>query len=193
MLEYFLLMTKILEGTNIQFSPVSVEARKKIEIKPGATVRVHQKIQEKGKTRIQVFEGLVLAVKHGKEVGGTFTVRKVSNGIGVERIFPIYSPIIDKIEIVKQSKVRRSKLYYIREKVARQIRSKIKQLGMEGIISTEEFVKEEEAKKAEAEAAEEPKVEEAPVAEEATETPEEKEEGPKAEAPAEATEEEEKK
>jgi large subunit ribosomal protein L19 len=81
-----------------------------------------QKIEEKGKTRLQAFEGLVLARKHGTEAGGTFTVRRVASGVGVEKIFPLYSPMIDKIEIVKRSRVRRAKLYYIREKVAREAR-----------------------------------------------------------------------
>ncbi len=103
-------------------SPVNIEARKKLEVRPGDTVRVSQKIQEKGKIRIQVFEGLVLSVKHGNEAGGTFTVRKVASGVGVEKTFPLFSPMIDKIEIVKRTKVRQSKLYYIREKAAKVIR-----------------------------------------------------------------------
>ncbi len=139
-------MTNTIEGTNITLSPINMEARKKLDIRPGNTVRVHQKIVEKGKTRTQVFEGLVLAVKHGKEPGGTFTVRKVSSGVGVERVFPIHSPNIEKIEIMRQSKVRQSKLYYIREKVARQIRSKIKQMMVETPQSTEMFEKEDEEK-----------------------------------------------
>lgn len=119
-----------MQGTSLKISPVNIEQRKKLDIRSGDTVRVHQKIQEKGKTRIQIFEGLVLAVKHGKETGGTFTVRKVASGVGVEKIFPIYSPVIDKIEVVKRSKVRRAKLYYIREKVAREIRRKMRNMRL---------------------------------------------------------------
>jgi large subunit ribosomal protein L19 len=89
--------------------------------KAGDTVKVHQVIQEKGKIRLQVFEGLVLARKHGKEAGATFTVRKVTEGVGVERIFPLYSPLIDKIEVIRRAKVRRAKLFYIREKAAKEI------------------------------------------------------------------------
>jgi len=90
------------------------------QIKPGMVIRVHQKIKDvntKGeeKERIQVYEGLVLAKKHGKEQGATITVRKISEGIGVERIFPIYSPLIEKFELVDQKIVRRAKLYYARD------------------------------------------------------------------------------
>jgi large subunit ribosomal protein L19 len=89
------------------------------EIKPGATVRVHQKIKEKtakgeDKERVQVFEGIILARKHGSQKGATITVRKISEGIGVEKIFPLHSPNIIKIEVVKQAIVRRAKLYYLR-------------------------------------------------------------------------------
>ena len=77
-------------------SPVKVDFRKKLDIRPGDTVRVWQKIEEdKGKTRLQAFEGIVLARNHGSEAGATFTVRKVVDGVGVERIFPLYSPMID--------------------------------------------------------------------------------------------------
>ena len=83
----------------VVISPVEMQARKELGLRAGDTVKVHQKIQDKGKTRIQIFEGLVLARKHGNEPGATFTVRKVVNGIGVEKIYPLYSPNIDKIEI----------------------------------------------------------------------------------------------
>src|SRR4030042_3749124 len=85
------------------------------DIRPGDTIKVHQKIKEGGKERIQVFEGLVLARKHGKEAGATITVRKVVSGVGVEKVFPIHSPLIAKIEVLKRGKVRRAKLYYLRE------------------------------------------------------------------------------
>ncbi len=113
-----------------KISPVNMDVRKKLDIRSGDTVKVSQKIQEKGKTRIQMFDGLVLAVKHGKEAGGTFTVRKVTSGVGVEKIFPIYSPMIDKIEVVKRSKVRRSKLYHIRDKAAKEIKRQMRNIRM---------------------------------------------------------------
>src|SRR3990167_2038804 len=107
--------------TNRVISPVNIDERQKLDLRSGDTVRVWQKIVEKGKTRLQAFEGLVLARKHGKEAGATFTVRRVASGVGVEKIFPLYSPVIDKIEVVKRSKVRRSKLYHIRDKAAKEI------------------------------------------------------------------------
>lgn len=82
-------------------------------IKTGATVRVSVKIQEGDKTRIQVYEGLVIGTT-GTGIAKTFTVRKNSSGVGVERVFPVHSPIIDKIEVVRYGKVRRGKLYYLR-------------------------------------------------------------------------------
>lgn len=107
-----------------------MEARKGLDIRPGDTVRVHQKIEEKGKFRLQAFEGLVLARKHGTEAGGTFTVRRVASGVGVEKIFPLYSPMIDSIEIVKRARVRRAKLYFIRDKVAREARRQLRRSKM---------------------------------------------------------------
>lgn len=103
-----------------------MEARKNLDLRPGDTVRVFQKIEEKGKTRLQAFEGLVLARKHGNEAGGTFTVRRVSSGVGMEKIFPLYSPMIDKIELLKRARVRRAKLYFIRDKVAREARRQLR-------------------------------------------------------------------
>ncbi len=101
-----------------------------LEIKPGMTVKVHEKIKEKNakgveKERIQIFEGLVIAHKHGKEIGATITVRKVSDGIGVEKIYPLHSPVISKIEPVKQAKVRRAKLNYLRTNKKRLKETKI--------------------------------------------------------------------
>ncbi len=115
--------------TTVKISPVDIENRKRLDITPGNTVRVWQKIQENGKTRLQAFEGLVIARKHGSEPGATFTVRRVASGVGVEKIFPLYSPNIDRVELVKQSKVRRAKLYYIRDKAAREVRRRMKQLS----------------------------------------------------------------
>lgn len=113
--------------TTVQ-SPVKVIDRKNLDIRSGDTIRVWQKIVEKGKTRLQAFEGLVIAVKHGKEAGATFTVRKVASGVGVEKIFPLYSPMIDSIETLKRSKVRRAKLYHIRDKAAKEIRRQMRNI-----------------------------------------------------------------
>ena len=111
----------------IKFSPVEIEERKKLDFKAGDTINVSSKIlDEKGKYRLQAFEGIVLARKHGKEAGATFTVRKVASGVGVERIFPLYSPMIGKIEITKRSRARRSKLYYIRTKAVKDVRGKMR-------------------------------------------------------------------
>lgn len=121
-------------------SPIDMEARKTMaSFRSGDTIRVWSKIEDKGKYRLQAFEGIVLARKHGNGPTATFTVRKVSDGIGVERIFPLYSPMIDKIEITKKTHTRRSKLYYIRDKAAKEIRRKMKQ-----ILSAKETPVEEE-------------------------------------------------
>jgi large subunit ribosomal protein L19 len=110
-------------------TPINADARKNLDIHAGDLVRVWQKIEEtKGKFRLQAFEGLVLAHKHGGEAGATFTVRKVIDGIGVERIFPLYSPMIDEIELVRRSKVRRAKLYFVREQAAKEIRKKMRRV-----------------------------------------------------------------
>jgi len=120
----------------IKISPVNIEERKKIDIKAGDTVKVWQKIQEKGKTRLQAFEGLVLARKHGSEAGATFTVRRVASGVGVEKIFPLYSPMIDKIEVLRRSKVRRAKLYFIREKAAKEIKKQMRNMRLVNLSTT---------------------------------------------------------
>src|SRR3989344_1930287 len=114
--------------TSYTISLVNIEERGKLGIRGGDTVRVWQKIQEKGKTRLRAFEGLVLAVRHGSSPGGTFTVRKVGSGVGVEKIFPIYSPMIDKVEIVKRARVRRAKLYHVREKAAKEVRRQMRNI-----------------------------------------------------------------
>jgi large subunit ribosomal protein L19 len=108
-------------------------------IRSGDTLRVYVKVKEAGKglpagrqERIQAFEGLVIAIKHGKGSNATFTVRKISAGRGVERIFPFHSPMIDKIEIMRKSKVRRAKLYYMRKRTGKSAR-----------MRSEEFVSEE--------------------------------------------------
>jgi large subunit ribosomal protein L19 len=92
-------------------------------LRPGDTVRVHVKIKEGDKYRIQIFEGVVISVRRGKS-HATFTVRKISFGYGVERIFPLNSPLIDKIEVVRSGKVRRAKLYYLRGRRGKSARLK---------------------------------------------------------------------
>jgi len=84
-------------------------------LRAGMVVRVHQLVPAGDKMRIQIYEGTIIALSGGTSQGATFTVRKISNGIGVERIFPLHSPIIKKVEILKQIKVRRAKLYYLRD------------------------------------------------------------------------------
>ena len=98
------------------------------DVKPGDTVKVYQKIKEKGKERVQAFEGQILARKHGKGINSTITVRKVMSGVGVERIFPIHSPSIEKIELLKRVKARRAKLYYLRHAKGRKARLKQKEI-----------------------------------------------------------------
>lgn len=110
-------------------TPVNIAERKKMDIRAGDAVRVWQKIEEdKGKFRLQAFEGIVLSHKHGQEAGATFTVRKVVDGVGVERTFPLFSPMIDEIETIRRSKVRRAKLYFIRRKAAKEIRHQMRRI-----------------------------------------------------------------
>lgn len=177
------------------FTSVNVEERRGLGVKSGDTVKVHLKIKEKAKgkkgedrTRIQVFEGMVLATKHGTEPGATFTVRKVSNGVGIERIFPLFSPVIDKIEIAKRAKVRRSKLYHIREKVAKEIKRQMRKTVLLG-LSTESDALYQEKLKAELEAAEAADTAEAAAADTAEVAEELGEEAPEIESTEETTEE----
>ena len=118
-----------------------------LDIRPGDTIKVYQKIKEtlkkdktstgkEDKEKIQVFEGIVLARKHGKEIGATITVRKIISGVGVERIFPLHSPTINKIEIIKRGKVRRAKLYYLRKVKGKKARLKKKEFVKKTIDKT---------------------------------------------------------
>lgn len=100
------------------------------DIRPGYTVVVYQKIKEGNKERIQPFKGIVIARKHGKGINATITVRKISAGVGVERIFPLHSPTIEKIKVTGQTKVRRAKLYFLRERSGKKARLK-KKKGLE--------------------------------------------------------------
>lgn len=139
----------------IKFSPVDIEARRKLDFRAGDTVRVWSKISEEKisskankksektiKFRLQAFEGTVLARKHGGEAGATFTVRKIASGVGVERIFPLFSPMVDKIEITKKSRTRRSKLYYIRTKAVKDVRRKMRSVTLDDSDAIEKVVAE---------------------------------------------------
>ncbi|MEI7810452.1 MAG: 50S ribosomal protein L19 [bacterium] len=129
---------KTKEVIKIKFEPTDIKARKALLFHAGDTLRVWSKIlDEKGKVRLQAFEGIVLARKHGTEVGATFTVRKVASGVGVERIFPLFSPVIDKIEIVKKSRARRAKLYYVRTKAVKDVRRKLRSTVFEEDVTPE--------------------------------------------------------
>lgn len=112
------------------------------DIRPGDTVRVHQKITEGDKQRIQIFEGVVLARKHGKGINSTLTVKKISQGVGVERIFPLHSPNVERFEVTKRAKVRRAKLYYLKDAKGKKARLKAKEFGIEA--PTEEPAPQEE-------------------------------------------------
>lgn len=134
--------------TTITFSPVDMAARKALDFSSGDTVCVWNKIKEAdGKIRLQAFEGMVLARKHGTEMGATFTVRRIASGVGVERVFPLYSIMIDKIDLVRRARTRRSKLYYVRDKALRDVRRKLKKdtrVVKKGSTTTQEAVVEEE-------------------------------------------------
>jgi len=129
-------------------------AKKNIpDIRPGDTVKAHFKITESGKSRIQIFEGIVIAQKHGKGLDGTIKIRRIASGVGVERTFPLHSPLITKFEKVKSRKVRRSKLYFLRDLIGKRAKKvkEEKESGMwEEAISEEEIqrIEEEKAKAA---------------------------------------------
>jgi large subunit ribosomal protein L19 len=125
--------------SGVKISPVVMKERAGWNLRAGDTVRVWQKIEELKQqknankkvvstknVRRQAFEGTVLAVKHGNEAGATFTVRRVASGVGVERIFPLYSPVIDSIDIVRRGKMRRAKLYFIRRKAAHDVKRQMR-------------------------------------------------------------------
>ena len=123
-------MSKILDQFN------KLQLKEMPDIKSGCNVRVHQKIKEGDKERIQIFEGIVIARKHGQGITSTITVRKVVDGVGVERIFPVHSPSIEKIEVVKAGKVRRAKIYFLR--FAKGRKAKLKNKEFASAIAPEE-------------------------------------------------------
>ena len=128
-----------MQNNVIVCSPVDMKSRQALALRAGDVVRIHQKIVEKNKTRVQVFAGIVIACKHGIESGATFTVRRVgSDGIAVEKIFPLYSPMIDRIELTNRTKTRRSKLYFLRAMTQKQVRDKLRRT----ITTTETTVSE---------------------------------------------------
>lgn len=121
------------------------------DVRPGDTVKVHFKITEGSKTRIQIFEGVVIAMKHGKGLDGSIKLRKISGGIGVERTFPLHSPLITKFEKVKSFKVRQSKLYFLRDLVGKKGRRRTETKDdkmWEEALGEEEIAKIEEEKTA---------------------------------------------
>ena len=124
-----------MKKSSVVISPVDMKKRAELGLKSGDTVRVWQNIVElktakqankkevtTKNVRKQAFEGTILAVKHGKEAGAMFTVRKVASGVGVEKIFPLYSPMIDEIEVLRRTRTRRAKLYFIRRKAAHDVK-----------------------------------------------------------------------
>lgn len=96
------------------------------EIHPGDTIKVYEEVYGEKKKKSQVFEGIVIAKKHGKGINASFTVRSILGGIGVEKVYPLHSPLIKKIEVVKKGRARRAKLYYLREKSAKIARKKLR-------------------------------------------------------------------
>jgi large subunit ribosomal protein L19 len=132
----------------------NLRGSKKIDFQAGDVVKIHLKIKEGGKERVQMFEGIVIGIKGRQSSSPTITVRKISHGVGVEMILPILSKNVQKIELVKKAKVRRAKLYYIRDLTAKKSRMKykeIKEFIKEETPITEEIKSEEKKKEKEAE------------------------------------------
>lgn len=140
----------------VKTSPVNMQERAALELRGGDTVRVwiniielkqakkaDKKVATIKNARKQAFEGLVLTVKHGSEPGAMFTVRKVSSGVGVEKIFPLYSPMIDSIEILRRASTRRAKLYFIRDKASRDQKRAMRKSVQVNIVASGKAVEEE--------------------------------------------------
>lgn len=110
----------------------NMESRQKTlpELMPGDVVKIHRKIVEAGKERLQIFQGMVIAIKGGQSSSPMITVRKISFGIGVEIVVPLYSPNIDRIEVVKRTRSRRAKLYFVRDKAAKLLSKKLKEVAL---------------------------------------------------------------
>jgi len=111
------------------------------EMRPGDTVRVYERVPEEKRKKSQVFEGILISRKHGKGINATFTVRATLGGVGVEKTYPLHSPLIEKIEIIKKGKARRAKLYYLREKSERKIRKKLRSKMVEKTKNLKEETK----------------------------------------------------
>lgn len=157
---------RIMRSEVIEFN--KTQRKGSFDLHAGDVVRVHRKIKEGDKERIQVFEGMIIAVKGGQSSSPTITVRKVSNGVGVEIVVPVFSPNIERIELVKRAKVRKSKLYYIREKAAKALRFKFTDAS-EILPEEKKEVGEAPAKEKEEEAEEQPEEAEKEVKKEETE------------------------
>lgn len=142
-----------MEKSGVKTSPVNMQERANWGLRAGDTVRVWQNIEEmkaqknankktvvSKNVRRQAFEGIILAVKHGHEAGSTFTVRRTASGVGVERIFPLYSPVIESVDILRRGQMRRSKLYFIRRKAVHDVK---RQMRKSTIATTPKLKKEE--------------------------------------------------
>lgn len=149
--------------TNLKIQELQKQAKKKVPaLKTGMTVRIHQKIKEGEKERVQIFEGIIIKISAGDGINKSITVRKVVEGVGVEKIFPIHAPVVVKIEVKKKSKVRRSKLYYMRSRFGKAARLRGKfvsdeeeKIEKEVEESVEQLAEETEKKEAEEAKAEE--------------------------------------